>query len=233
MDLLVTSYTDCINGKRDPLLVETLPRGESLLVLADGSEMALAHSYQPVMDLVGESFLNSLSRSMGPIPERLRQAEGDLETLMRQRFPSSDRFEENTFSATFLAALISGGQAFFTWIGSQQAKLFRSRRSVWETTPHVTVVPATDRGEFIVTSRVVSTAAGEVGGPPQIEGPWSLASGDVLVIADYRLFHLLPDDEIAAIIATAPASAAQALVEEAQRRQRHFMRSALVARVAS
>jgi len=129
--------------------------------------------------------------------------------------------------------LISGGQGFFIWIGSQQAKLFLSRRSVRATIPHVTVVPAKDRGDFIVTSRVVSTAAGEVGGPPDIEGPWSLAPGDILVIANYRLFHLLSDDEIVAIIANAPASAAQALVEEAQRRQRHFMRSALVARVAS
>src|ERR1700756_2509107 len=105
MSLLVTSYTDCPNGKRDPLLVKTLPRGESLLILADGSETAFAHSYQPVMDLVGESFLNSLSRSTGPIPERLQQAEIDFETLMGQRFPSSDRLGENSFSATFIAAL--------------------------------------------------------------------------------------------------------------------------------
>jgi hypothetical protein len=203
------------------------------LVLADGSEAAFAHSYQPVIDLVGESFLSSLSQSMGPIPERLLQAEGDLETLMRQRFPSSDRFGENNFSATFLVALISGGQGFFIWIGSQQAKLFLGRRSVRATIPHVTVVPAKDRGDFIVTSRVVSTAAGEVGEPPDIEGPWSLASGDTLVMADYRLFHWLSDDEIVAIMANAPPSAAQALVEEAQRRQRQFMRSALVARIAS
>ncbi len=232
MIIHVDSHTDCMSGKRDPLLNRILPGGESLLMLTDGSEMAFAHSYQPVMDLVRESFLDSLSRSTGSARERLELAVIDLETLMHERFPSSDRFGEDTYAATFLAALISGDQGFLGWIGSQQAKLFRGRRCVGATVPHVTVVPGTDRGDFVVTSRVLCTSADQSREVPDIEGPWRFMPGDVLVVADYRLFSLFSDDELIAILANEPTSAARSLAEEAQRKKPDFMRSSLIARFA-
>src|SRR5262249_40130409 len=128
--------------------------------------------------------------------------------------------------------IISGDHGFLTWIGSQQAKLFRNQRCVKATVPHVTVVHRPGQSDFIVTDKVLSTAPGQVGEPPDIEGPWSLASEDVLVIPAHPLCASIPDDEIVAVIARTHAggnpSAARSLVEAAQEKQRRFASSALV-----
>lgn len=233
MKLDVDIYTDCTRGERDPALFQTLPGGESLFILADGSEMAFAHSFQPIMDVIKGCFAESLARSTGSIRERLAQGVVDLGQAMDRRFPSSDRFGDKSYTATFIAVVIADDRCFLAWIGSQQAKLFRDRRCIKATVPHVTIVHRPGQSDFIVTDKVLSTSPGQVVEPPDIEGPWSLASEDVLVIADHRLFASIPDDEIATVLSKTHAggdtSAARSLVEAAQAKHRHFASTALIA----
>ena len=230
MRLTVDTYTDCTEGERNRTLFRTLPSGETLFLLADGSETAFAHSYQPIMDLVKECFPQAFSDSVGSILERLLLASMALESAMYQRFPSSEQFGENWYSATFIAVVILGNQSFSAWIGSQEAKLFRRGRCVKATAPHVTLVPGIGRNDFAVTSKILSTVPGQDRAQADVEGPWGLQTEDVLVIADYRLFASGSDDEIGNIVANELTSPAKALVEWAQRLQHSFAQSSLVVR---
>ncbi|HEY7159102.1 MAG TPA: hypothetical protein VH575_34480 [Gemmataceae bacterium] len=197
--------------------------------MTDGSEMAFAHTYQPVMDLVKESLALSFSQSQGSIRERLLQASIVLEAAMAKRFPSSEEFGENQYVATFIATVISGNQIFSAWIGSQQAKLFRGSCCVKATVPHIFVAPGTGN-KIALTTKCLSTVSGGPREQVDIEGPWNLCVGDVLVIADYCLFALGTDDEITSILSRAPDSAARSLVEWAERVQHQFAQSAIVIR---
>ncbi len=230
MHLAVETYTDCRLAQRDRTLYRSLPTGESLFVMADGSDMAFAHGYQRIMDLVKALFVQSLSHTTGPIRERLGQAATAVRSALERQFPSSDEFDEENYSATFIAVVVAGSQIFSAWIGSQQAKLFRSRNCVQATAPHV-VVAALSAGDVALTLRYLSTFRSPPGGEVEIEGPWMLCPGDVVVIADYRLFALGTDDQIAEIVSDAPTSAAKSLVEWAEGIQHQFARAAIIIRI--
>jgi hypothetical protein len=149
---------------------------------------------------------------------------------MRERFPSSRCFGEDQYSSTFIAAVVSDNQIFFTWIGSQQAKLFRRRSCIKTTVPHAIVVRRPDQKPFVITNKALSTIPDQAGNLVTIEGPWSLSLGDTLVIADNRLFSLGSDDEITTAITNLPMTPARALVEWAQGVQFHYVQSAMVVR---
>jgi hypothetical protein len=153
----------------------------------------------------------------------------DLKESMYESFPSSERIGDNSYSATFIAVVISDSHLFSTWIGSQQAKLFRGGRCVNATTPHVTFLPGLG-DNFAVTNKTLSTAPDQVGEHVDYAGPWSLVAGDVIVMADSRLFALGTDDEVATIVSTAPESAAKYLVDWAEERQHQFAQSSVVIR---
>jgi hypothetical protein len=232
MSLIVDACTDCTTAERRRTCFRTYPNGESALLLADGSDTAFATGYQPIIDLVHESFALSSHSNAGSVQERLLLASASVEQAMFQRFPSSAQFGDEQYTATYIAVVVSGSQAFCAWIGSQQAKLFRSSRSVLETHPHVNIVPVRSRSDFIVTAKSLSTIPGQERSQADIEGPWTLQPGDVVVIADYRLFRLVSDDVVASIIATSHTSPARVLVERAESLEHSFAQSALVVRVA-
>ena len=102
MQLLVDEYTDCSRGDRRPTLFHLSETGEALLLLADASEAAFSRCYQPLIDVTKASFTYSFLHRDGSLPERLRIASSSLEKTMLERFPSSDEFGEECYSAVFV-----------------------------------------------------------------------------------------------------------------------------------
>jgi hypothetical protein len=201
------------------------------LILADGSEAAFAHKYQPIMDLVHDSFSQSFSQSAGSIQDRLLLATASIEQSMFERFPSSAQFGEKQYSASFIAVVVSGKQALCLWIGSGQAKVFRMNKCFYFTNPHVNIFYGKYGGPFGVRYRSLSTIPGQGSEQMDVLGPWPLQDEDILVISDHRLFMLINDEEIAGIIAETQDSPAKALVDRAQSIIESFAQCAIVARV--
>jgi len=232
MNLLVDKYTGSCEGKVDRALFETLPNGESLFLLANGSEGPFTHGYMPIIALVKECVASSLSHSLGSIPSRLSVASSDFEKSLSERFPSSGVIGEQKYSAEFIAAIVDQDRVFFAWIGSQQAKVVRKGQCVRETVPHITVLPGTTRRGFVVTTRFFSTIPGHEEARVETAGPWYVRSGDIIVLADCRLFALGTDDEIGRLVTKAASSMpAKALVAWAEGLENRYAESALVALV--
>ena len=75
------------------------------------------------------------------------------------------------------------------------------------------------------------TTRTEAKAPIIADEPWALMANDMLVLADYRLFRLFPDNELANLIKGAKRNKAKALVEAAQALDFTFAQSAIVAQV--
>jgi hypothetical protein len=230
MRLVVDEYTDCTKGSRDRTLFQVSPGGESLLLLADGSETAFAHGYQPLIDLVKTVFARSLFVGAGPMQERMLRATRAVVSAMSEGFISSEEFGEASYSAVFVALVIVEQCAFPVWIGSPQASMFRNGCCVKKTSSHVTVLPASAGSGLIVTRQALSTVPNHADSHVEVGEPWRLAQDDVLVLADHRLFALSPDSEMVDIISN-PVTPAKNLVEWAQRFRYRFAEAALVLRV--
>lgn len=231
MSLVVDEFTDCERAIRNRTLLARLPGGEALIVLADGSDAAFSRGFQPVIDLVKKSLVESLNEGDGPFPERMRLAGDHVDAMMRRHFPTTNLdLDSPAFSATYLALVVADGRATAAWVGSQQVKLFRSGRCVAETAPHVVVLRTGD-DRFAVTTRVVSTVPGIAGEPIGLSEAWELLPGDLLVMADFRLFANGSEEEVLAVVREGPTFAARALVEWAEQRRHDFAQSAVVIRI--
>ena len=108
MRIVVDAYTDCKDGQRSPTLFQVSPNGECLLLLVDASETAFAHSYQPLIDVVKNSFSHALSLTAGSLRERLSEVTLAVEKTMAVRFPSSKEFGSESYSTVFVALGIVG-----------------------------------------------------------------------------------------------------------------------------
>jgi hypothetical protein len=197
--------------------------------MADGSDCAFSSGYQPIIDLSKETLAASLSLSIGSISERLRQAVADLEVALSSKFPSSEQFGEENYSATFIACVVASNQLVTAWIGSFQAKLFRNGVCVNATTPHVTMLPPPQK--LAITSKVLSTQENSIEETPNFCSPWDLYSGDIVIIGNYRLFALATDAELVKIVSDVPTSAARCLVEWAESIEHQFAQSAIVVKI--
>jgi hypothetical protein len=229
MPLEVDQYTDCSKGQRDRTLFRTSPSGDSLLILADGSEIAFSQGFQPLVDLLKEVFYKEFLAKISSIDTLISEVTGSIYSEMKRKFPESGVPGEAWHSMEFVALIIKNQCAFPVWIGSPQAKLFRNGRCIQTTDPHITPIP-TKGSEFIVTNRTLSTQIKEDECRVDTTGPWALAPGDVLALADYRLFSLDRSNHIEGLVCD-PISPAKKVVEWAQAQRYSFAESALIARI--
>jgi hypothetical protein len=227
MRLIVHEYTDCTQEQSRPTLVHHSETGQTLLLLVDASEMAFSSGYQPLIDVVKSSFMDSVFHTAGSLPDRMSRAFIAADNTMRERFHSSTDFCEEQYSAVFVALGLEEGKAFPLWIGSPQAKLFRGGVCVRSTTPHVTAVP---NSQIIVTDCSMNTYAQAVAFAAA-DGPWSLVEKDMLLLADHRSFALFSENDLANVIEGSRSNRAKAFVEAAQSLNYTFARSAIVAHV--
>lgn len=227
MQLVVDEYTDSTRGERKPTLFYPSEADRTLLLLADASETVFSRCYQPLIDVVKASFIDSLLQSDGPLQERLRSACRAIGTAMRGRFSSSTEFGEECYSAVFVVLGIEEGRAFPFWIGSPQAKHLRGGVCIRATIPQVTVIPTSN---LIVTNNSMTTSPDSCASVATDE-PWPLVSGDVLVLADHRLFAQFSERDLAGVIRRARGNKAKALVDAAQSLAFTFAQSAIVARL--
>lgn len=227
MRLLVNEYTDCTRGERSPILFHNSEDGETLLLLADASETAFSNRYQPLIDVMKASFMESMRRRSNSLPERLRIASRAIEKIMRECFPSSNEFGEQSYSAVFVALGFDGSNAYPLWIGSPQAQLLRGGVCVRTTTPQVTVIPSSNQ---IFTESSISTNSDMESNVVDGE-PWPLMIDDMVVLADCRLFALFSRSELANLVGGTKGNKAKALVEAAQTLKYAFAQSAIVAQV--
>jgi hypothetical protein len=227
MRLIVDEYTDCTPGERSPTLVHRSKTGETLLLLADASETAFSRCYQPLIDVVKSSFIDSLLHGVGSLQERMSSASCATERTMRERFPSSTEFGEESFSAVFVALGLKEWNALPLWIGSPEARLLRGGACIRTTSPHVTATP---HSNLIVTNTLMTTRL-ETQPPVAADEPWSLVVKDLLLLADHRLFTLFSEDNLVNVIEGARGNKAKALVEAAQALKFTFAQSAIVAQV--
>jgi hypothetical protein len=232
MQIAIDVYTDSTQGPVDRTIFRQNSDGEAIALMADGSDMAFAYSFQPIIDLVKTQFLAAFDQNSGSIQDRMLRAATVVHESMFERFPSSQTFGENQYSATFIAAAIVGGFVSTVCIGSQQAKLFRGRACINATIPHVTMLPAQKENNVLtITSKFFSSVPGESNHDVEFCGPWKILNGDVLIIADHRLFTLASDDELASLIYDGRPSPATALVEWAQALHPMYGQSAIVGRI--
>jgi hypothetical protein len=227
MRLIVDEYTDCTRGERRPTLFYEMDTGERLLLLADASETAFSHCYQPLIDVVKTSFIDSLIHRAGSLQERMRSAFHATQKTMRERYPSSTEFGEESYTAVFVALGIEDSMAFPFWIGSPQAKLLRGGAVIKTTSPHVTAIP---NSNLIVTINSISTDS-EKNVSVAADDPWSLTLKDTLLLADHRLFSLFSENDLANLIEGTSSNKAKALVEAAQALDFSFAQSAIVAQL--
>jgi hypothetical protein len=238
MRLIVDEYTDRTRGESDLTLFQCSRTDQQLLLVADASETASSRAYQPLIDVVKASFVESLFHGDGPLPQRMRSACRALEQTMRERFPSSPEFGEEDYWATFVVLGVEGSHAFPLWIGSPQAKLLRGGVCIRSTIPQVTVIPKcgpwhefpSRNTDFIVTDNSMASRREEDASVADDE-PWALATGDILLLADHRLFALFSENELANLIEGAGRNKAKVLVDAAQNIEFDFARSAILARV--
>jgi hypothetical protein len=186
-----------------------------------------------VIDLVQQSFYESISNPHGPIHERLKQAFRTVDSELRIRFPMGTPEDAVDPSATLLVAVIFAGTASLAWIGRQQAKLFRGGRCTNETTPDTGVIDSRRDGtcrKVVFPMRSLPFDPRSPPDEPACAGPWGLENGDVMVIADQQLFLAAPNDEVAKLL-NESFSPAEELVQWAQAAYNDFIQSAIVIRI--
>lgn len=228
MQFLVDEYTDCTRGDRRPTLFHLSEAGEALLLLADASESAFSRCYQPLIDVMKAAFADSLYHRNSSFPERLRIASRAIEKTMRERFPSSGDFGEESYSAQFVVLGVNESNAFPLWIGSPQAMLLRGGVCIRTTRPQVTILP--NSSQVFTDSSISTLSAAEA--PILADEPWALMANDILLLAHHSLFRLFSESELANLIEGARGNKAKALVEAAQALKFTFAQSAIVAQPA-
>jgi hypothetical protein len=230
MQLLVDNFTDCDSVAVTRSFCASVSAEETLLFLANGREQAFGSGgFQPVIDLLYENFVVELRHHPGSLQDRLIRVAGSIKSAMAQTFPFSTPvyWGEVAYSGVFIAVVIKDPHATPIWIGSPQAKLYRNNRCVNSTNPHVYADPS----GFVVTTQSVSSCNGFSVDKVQVGVPWKLQEGDFLVLADYRVFSLIPDDRIAELLVQEKVRPAKVLVEQSQGIRYQVSQSALTARV--
>ncbi len=152
MRIIVDEYTDCTRGERRATLVHHSQHNETLLLLADASETAFSRGYQPLIDVVKASFMDSLIHGAGSLKERMRNASRATEKTIRERFVNSSEFGEESYSAVFVALGLKEWTASPLWIGSPQSKLLLGGVCERATSPEITAMP---HSRLIVTNNSI------------------------------------------------------------------------------
>ncbi len=231
MAILIDSFTDQAKGAGERTRHYLRGPNEAILVIADGSNEDFSFGYQPIIDLVLLHFQDLAPTASDTHPRSLTQACADLQPIMHRLFPSREEPGENRFMASFLVALVHSHHCFVSWLGSHQIKLYRHGLCRVESSPHIAILPKADRRPFVVTTKMITTIPNAEQYHAEAQEPWQLEPGDILVIADSRLFLLDNSDEILRIVSPSQPHPAKRLVEWAQSVRFTFAQSALVAKI--
>ncbi len=202
---------------QDAVLAARLPDGRVLLAVADGvggSEDGAAASKAAVEKL--EAAVPHAADAATALTAGYAAAQEAVEGLGDgERHPAT----------TLVAALVEGSQAWIANVGDSRAYLARDGGLRQLTEDHSWVADQVRAGRLtpeearksemrnIITR---SVGNGDSSGP-DISGPFTLASGDALVLTSDGLHGLLPEAEIAAVVAAEePNAAAQRLIRMAR-----------------
>jgi hypothetical protein len=228
MTLEMDCYTDCLRGYRQRTFRHTLAAGEELLLLVNGTDTAFSRAYQPVIDLINDCVTETMSRQNEGIVNRLRLAQATVKREMLRRFPSGEELLDEYYSASFVAVIVSDNQYYAGWVGSEQARVYRQGRCVKATTPHVVEMRTPLGRKLLYSDNVIRAREGECLGNMEIIGPETLERGDVVLMANYKVFTMGSEELVLSRVLNAAGAPARDLVEWAQSVSFEFAQAAIV-----
>lgn len=219
---LIATLTKAVRIQQSSLLAATTRRGEEeghIFVVADGfggapaGEQASAIAVESIEDFLANS-LKWFFRLKGAEKE---QALAEFQEALRRAdariFEQSDEHPElNGMGTTLTLAYSLGGDLFVAHAGDSRCYLFRESNLERLTRDHTLAAVLAESKSMVPDeagrqrlSHVITNAVGgrSPGVHPEIH-KWELRPGDMLLLATDGLTRHVPDEQIAATLATEP-----------------------------